>query len=181
MRFWGAVKLWAVTSLAFSQEQFPGTKTDLAHSAGQSSGLMPLFQMAIVAGVILMFLKVWLPKILNRVNRRISTKPGGGISIEESATFAGGTLYVVTARGKTLLLSASTQGVNCLADLTSTSAKADEPSAFIDVLESVKAENSPSLFLRSENEEGAGGRRQQTPNREIDVDELLRSARGLVR
>ena len=176
MRFWGGVKLWLVSSLAFSQEQFLGTKTDLSTSSGQSAGLMPLFQMAVVAGVILLFLKVWLPKILHRVNRKISTKPRGGISIEESATFAGGTLYVVTARGKTLLLSASTQGVNCLADLTTSEAKADDRKAFIDVLD--KVEGSPTPCSQEEGEEGW---RSQIPNRQIDVDELLRSARGLVR
>ena len=43
----------------------------------------------------------------------------GGLRLDEkSAAFAGGNLYVVRAKSKTLLLSVATTGVTCLADLT---------------------------------------------------------------
>jgi hypothetical protein len=129
----------ACSVAAFAQEPFPGAKADLAGTQGgspsaTSNGLMPLFQMAVAAAVILVFLKVWMPKIVSRMNKRLSPTTGGGIRIEESATFAAGTLYIANVRGKSLLLCASQQGVTCLADLTENAPKPEE-AAFADVLQ----------------------------------------------
>ncbi len=123
---------------AWSQEGFLGTKSDVvkaapATQAAAGSGLMPLVQMAVVAGIAMLVLKVVIPKLTSKLNRRISPTIGGGIRVEESATFAGGSLYVVSARKKTLLLCASGQGVSCLADLTDPAPTCEEP-LFVDIL-----------------------------------------------
>jgi flagellar biogenesis protein FliO len=59
-----------------------------------------------------------MPKLMGKMNKRLVTSAGSDIRIEESASFAGGSLYVVSARGKTLLLSVNAQGVQCLSDLS---------------------------------------------------------------
>ena len=73
-----------------------------------------LFALAIVGAG----LKFALPALMKRFGGRISTPTNGSIRIEESAAFPGGRLYVVEARGRTLLLGATSQNVACLADLT---------------------------------------------------------------
>lgn len=139
--------LW--TAAAFAQGGFLGTKDDVvktgaANPSTGSAGLMPLVQMAVVAGIAMLVLKVVIPKLTARFNRRISTTVGAGIRIEESATFAGGSLYVVSARNRTLLLSASGQGVSCLADLTDPAPKAEQP-LFVDFLnEATRKSDAPA-------------------------------------
>lgn len=146
MRRWGGLMAALIAGSAFAQDTFPGTKPDIVAGAAPSSGgsgLMPLFQMAIAAALILMFLKVWLPKLLGRINRRMDAKPGVGIRIEEAATFAAGTLYLVEVRGHALLLCAAANGVTCLADLTEAGRTRQEKPAFFEILDE-KASRRPS-------------------------------------
>lgn len=112
---------------ALGQEQgFLGTKSSPVTVSSNSGGIgvMPLIQMAIALAIVLGLLKFVLPKMVGKMNKKLVTSVTSGLHIEESANFAGGTLYIVRARSKTLLLSVSTQGVNCLADITE---KAEEP------------------------------------------------------
>lgn len=95
---------------------------------------MPFVQMLVALGVVLLLIKFALPKLVGKLNKRLVTGVGSGIRIEESASFAGGNLYVVSARAKTLLLSVSPSGVNCLADLTETQSAPQAP-LFMDILE----------------------------------------------
>jgi flagellar biogenesis protein FliO len=81
-------------------------------------GIMSFVQMMVALGIVLLLLKFVLPKLATKLNKKIVTKVGSGIQIEESAAFAGGTLYIVNAKSKSLLLSVNSQGVSCLADLT---------------------------------------------------------------
>jgi hypothetical protein len=126
-----------------AQETFAGTKRDIATSSAGASGigLMPLFQMLLALGIVFVLLKVLLPKLAAKVTRRIATPLNSSIYIEEGASFAGGMLYVVSAKGKTLLLSAGAHGVSCLADLTTEPSRQPEPPAFMDIL--AEAENTP--------------------------------------
>jgi hypothetical protein len=114
-----ALGLLPVLSLA---DDLLGTKSDpiSAPSSGSTGGLglAPMLQMLVALGIVLILLKVLLPKLLTKFNKKLVTKFDGGIVIEESASFAGGTLYVVKARKKTLLLSVAATGVVCLSDLT---------------------------------------------------------------
>jgi flagellar biogenesis protein FliO len=74
--------------------------------------------MIIALGVVLVLLKLVMPKLVSKLNKKIVTKVGSAIQIEESAAFAGGSLYIVKAKSKTLLLSVTAAGVTCLADLS---------------------------------------------------------------
>lgn len=97
-----------------------GTKSDSAALAGGGSpvGVMPLLQMLIALGIVFALLKFGLPKVASRLNKHLATPLNSSIRIEESANFAGGALYLVNVKQRTLLLSVGTHGVNCLADVT---------------------------------------------------------------
>ncbi len=143
MRLLALGSLSCLFAAALAQSPFPGTKPDVARgnttAADLSSpGLMPLVQMALVAGIVLLVLKVVLPKFASKLNKKLQPSVGGGIRIEESATFAGGSLFIVSARGRTLLLSVSGQGVSCLSDLSS-AARDDPQPVFMDLLEDARA------------------------------------------
>ena len=108
-------------------QQF-GTKRDVMAAAGGSgSSMMPLFQMLVALGIVFALLKFGLPKLASKLNKKLVTGTNSSIQIEESANFAGGSLYIVTARGKTLLLSVGTNGVSNVADLTPTEKPVEQP------------------------------------------------------
>lgn len=120
-----------------------GTKKDVlvgSGASGSTAGLggMQLLQMIVAIAIVVGLLKWLLPKVLLRLNKRIGTGVGSSIEIEESATFAGGNLIVVKARGKTLLLCVSNSGVSCLADLTA-AAPTPDPPAFFELLDEASA------------------------------------------
>jgi flagellar biogenesis protein FliO len=124
-----------------------GTKSDPAASSGGGCvGFGPMIQMLVALGIVLILLKVLLPKLVTKFGKKMVTTFDGGIKIEESANFAGGTLYVVKARKKTLLLSVHSAGVTCLSDLTETDSLAEAPTfqemvdtAVVEVLPAPKA------------------------------------------
>jgi flagellar biogenesis protein FliO len=105
---------------ALSAAQTLGTKSDSAALAGGGSpvGVMPLLQMLFALGIVFALLRFGLPKVANRLNKHLATPLNSSIRIEESANFAGGALYLVSVKHRTLLLSVGTHGVNCLADVT---------------------------------------------------------------
>src|SRR5687767_10574766 len=118
----GIVLLGLMLSNWAGAQTYAGTKTDPIKTATAQSptsfGLMPFFQLLVALGIVLLVLKFVLPKFISKLNKRLVTSQEGGIKVEESASFAGGDLYIVNARGKALLLSVATTGVTCLADLT---------------------------------------------------------------
>jgi len=122
----GFVPVWALAQ----QTSFPGTKKDIlsAPTTGGSSalGVLQLAQLLIALGIVFVVVRYLLPKLAARMGKRLNTKLGSEIKIEESASFAGGMLYIVQARGRSLLISVGAQGVTCLADLTE-KPKAEEP------------------------------------------------------
>lgn len=131
MRKWAWLVGFAAVQMAQAQGTgFLGTKADAAKKvAGDPStpSIMPLLQMLLVAGILLYLFKSLAPKLISKFNKRLVTNNSGNIFIEESAQFAGGSLFVVTARQRTLLLSVGSNGVNCLADLTATAVQPDPP------------------------------------------------------
>ena len=93
-----------------------------------------LFNVLLALGIVYGLLRYAMPKVLARMNKRLVTGAGSAIKVEESASFAGGSLYVVSARGKTILLAVGSQGVRFLTDLTETPT-APEPPSFGDLVE----------------------------------------------
>jgi flagellar biogenesis protein FliO len=121
----------ATGPLAMGGEGFLGTKASpvagpmTADTGG--AGFMPFLQMMIALVIVLALLKFVMPKMVTKLNKKLVTKLGSGIRIEESAAFAGGTLYIVQAKSKTLLLSVTSSGVACLSDLTEAQPQPDLP------------------------------------------------------
>ncbi|MBX3120362.1 MAG: hypothetical protein KF784_14970 [Fimbriimonadaceae bacterium] len=143
MRIWATLTyIGLLASAALAQGDansiYSATKNDVVSGVTKSSdggaSLMPLIQMALAVTVVVFLLKGLLPKIAVKLNKSLSTKTGGAIKIEESATFAGGTLYIVNAKAKTLLISVNGTGVNCLADITDENPKPVAPT-FMEILE----------------------------------------------
>lgn len=132
----GCLPLWA----SAQQTSFPGTKKDILvapTSSGSSAlGVLQLAQLLIALGVVFVVVRYLLPKLAARMGRRLNTKIGSDIKIEESASFAGGMLYIVQVRGKTLLISVGAQGVSCLADLTEKPKAEENFTTFKEIVES---------------------------------------------
>lgn len=122
---------------ALSAAQTLGTKSDSAALAGGGSpvGIMPLVQMLIALGIVFTLLKFGLPKVANRLNKHLATPLNSSIRIEESANFAGGALYLVSVKSRTLLLSVGSHGVNCLAEVSEPKPIA-EPATFEELVQS---------------------------------------------
>ena len=137
LRF-AAFLLTAVCLSAAQGQGFPGAKPDPAGasslSQGAGGGMGALFNVLLALGIVYGLLRYAMPNVLSRMNKRLVTGAGSAIKVEESASFAGGSLYVVSARGKTILLAVGSQGVRFLTDLTETPT-APEPPSFGDLVE----------------------------------------------
>ena len=92
------------------------------------------------------------------------TGAASSLKIEESANFAGGSLYVVRARRKTLLLGVTGTAVSCLADLTEEEDAQPLPPTFNEIL--VEAEvNGPEFETV---EESAAPVAERPPHDELE-------------
>ncbi|MBL8065375.1 MAG: flagellar biosynthetic protein FliO [Chthonomonadaceae bacterium] len=139
------IGLWFVICAAHvAIAQSLGTKKDIATSKPTASGPivqpMDLIQMVVALAVVGFLVKWLVPKAVAFFGKRITTPIGSTIRLEESATFGGGQLQVVTVRGKALLLSVSSGGVSFLADLTE-EAPVNDPPLFMDVLDQADPTN----------------------------------------
>ena len=133
----------ALGAVAFAGDALSGMKADPLTSGASASGsggvgFMALVQMVVALAIVQVVVKYALPKFASTFNKRLATGTGSSIKVEESAAFAGGNLYVVSVRGKDLLLSASASGVVCLADLTEGPTQS-EPLGFDEMLEAAHA------------------------------------------
>jgi flagellar biogenesis protein FliO len=133
--------LFPVVLLAQSQL---GTKADLVSSpverTAQGTSVVPQFLTALVAlGIAIVLLKYFAPKLLAKFNRGLATPLNSSVIVEESASFASGSLQVVTVRGKSILLAISPQGVTYLTDVPS-HAPVDPAPAFFELLDEQSSE-----------------------------------------
>jgi hypothetical protein len=140
--------LTILPSLVWAGEGFAGTKTGMAASSASAApspvGPAAIFQMILALAIVLGLLKVVLPKLAGRINKKLATTLDSDLRIEESASFAGGTLYIVQARRKSLLLSVSPSGVSCLADLTEGPQLPPDPPTFRELVEEAPGDALPS-------------------------------------
>lgn len=116
------ILLTAFAQVSLSQT-FLGTKAggstvSLEPTAAGGPGLGSFVQMVIALGIVLALVKVVVPKLAGRMNRKLVTSANSTLKIEETAHFAGGTLYIVRARSKTLLLGVNGTAISCLADIS---------------------------------------------------------------
>lgn len=149
--------------LCLAGSGFLGTKADGVSAPGAYTGPVSgaaIFQLLVALGIVLLLVRYVLPKALTKFNRKLHPSLGG-IRIEESASFAGGNLYVVTARSKTLLLATSGSSVSCLADLTEAASAAEEPKTFQEMMEGEMMEGATD------------DRREATEDRRPATDDLF--------
>ncbi len=144
MRFDLVAAALVLGTLAQAQDKAaPVTKPDISLPKGESLapgfGFAPMLQMAVAVILVVVALKFLLPKLMPMLSRRMTTGLNSSIRIEESAAFAGGNLYVVTARDRTLLVAIGSQGATCLADLTPNAQEPDKKAFFEMVDEAMKA------------------------------------------
>lgn len=107
--------------------------------SGPIISYLDILKLTLAVAVVALIMKFALPAVMRKMGGRLAPGVGSSIKIEESATIANGNLYVVSVRGKTLLLAAATSGVTLLTDLTEGERKeqqalADNP-AFFEVLD----------------------------------------------
>ena len=95
-----------------------GTRASAGEFDASPVGVGPVVQLLLALLIVGAGIRFALPAVVRRFGGRLSTEAGGTIRIEESASFPGGRLYVVEARGRVLLLGTTPQNVSMLADLT---------------------------------------------------------------
>lgn len=114
-----------------------GTKPDIVVQQPPASSVGPwdLAQMVVALAIVFALLKWALPKVVARMNKRLVTKAGSSITVEESASFGGGNLQIVNARGRTLLICVTPSAVSCLADLTHAPQTENAEPAFFEMVD----------------------------------------------
>lgn len=133
----------AVCFSAFAFPQYLGTKTggggpvSLEPTAAGGPGVGSFVQMVIALGVVLALVKFIVPKLAGKMGRKLVTSANSSLKIEETAHFAGGTLYIVRARAKTLLLGVNGTAITCLADISE--APVDNVPTFQEIVEAEEA------------------------------------------
>jgi len=125
-----------------------GTKTDVIGGTMEAPALPIL---PTLGGMVLVYVLLkWLAPILHKKGlKKLNTTLGSSVKIEEVATFPGGTLYVVEARGKTLLIGQGTTGLSCLADLTDSTRPPQEP-AFFELVDSAQKQAATAVAAMPE-------------------------------
>ncbi|MHB8636165.1 MAG: hypothetical protein ACYC96_06810 [Fimbriimonadaceae bacterium] len=118
------VALVGLAAVSFAGQGVAGTRLGGEYappSTGNTGvGFGALAQMMLALAIVAFLLKWVLPRIAGKVTKRFVTTTKSGIQIEESAQFAGGSLYIINARGKSLLISVAGTNVTTLADLPQT-------------------------------------------------------------
>ena len=127
------------TKGAFGTKASGGAGTTAAMSNGGPS-IFSIIQMIIAVAIVVGLMKFVLPKIVSKMGGKLTTTLNGGIRIEESATFPGGNLYVVTVSDRKLLLGATAQSISTLADLGPV-VKPNPGPAFLDYLDNADTSN----------------------------------------
>jgi flagellar biogenesis protein FliO len=162
---------FALSGLALSgatlAQGFAGTKSGSAAStpaSGSAPGIPAMLQMLVAVGIVVFLLKAVLPRIASKVNKKLVTGAASSLKIEESANFAGGSLYVVRARRKTILLGVTGTAVTCLADLTEEEDAQPLPPTFNEIL--VEAEVNGPEFETAE--ESAAPVAERPPHDELE-------------
>jgi flagellar biogenesis protein FliO len=105
-------------------------------------GVLPVIQMVLALAIVIAAVKWLMPLALKKFGKRWTSPSGAAIKIEESAAIGPAHVFVVTVRGKTMLLGATAESVTCLADLTAP--QKPEEATFRELLE--RAEQVPSDF-----------------------------------
>ena len=146
-----ALGAFAFSILAFAQDgALETTKTDILTKTQPSPtpvfNPLDMVQMFLALGLVFFLLKWALPRIAAKLNKRLVSKSGADIKLEEAASFGSGSLQVVEVRSKVLLLGVMPTGISFLAELTDEATEADEQ-AFFEMVD--EANERPTADLRA--------------------------------
>lgn len=125
---------------AFSQSGMLGTKSDStpALQASQSSGggwIQMIIALVLVLGIMRFLLpKLISSKVMTKIGGKLTSGVGSEIKIEETASFPGGNLHLVTVKGRSLLLGTTPTSITTLADLGMKQVN-NPGDAFMDILD----------------------------------------------
>jgi flagellar biogenesis protein FliO len=132
-RFFVLLCLVLSSSFALAEDGILGTKGDASSALqGPASTGGSLLQMIIAVLVVFGLMKFMLPKVMAKFGGKLNPGLGSSIKIEESASFQGGTLYLVSVKDRSLLLGVAGSSITTLADLGNANKPdvADERNAF---------------------------------------------------
>ena len=146
-----ALGAFAFSILAFAQDgALETTKTDILTKTQPTPtpvfNPLDMVQMFLALGLVFFLLKWALPRIAAKLNKRLVSKSGADIKLEEAASFGSGSLQVVEVRSKVLLLGVMPTGISFLAELTDEATEADEQ-AFFEMVD--EANERPTNDLRA--------------------------------
>ena len=85
---------------------------------GGGIGFAAVFQMLLALVIVVLLVRWLVPKYAAKLSKRFTTNAGTDLLVQESASIAGHQIVLVKARGRTLLVGASSSGLTLLADLT---------------------------------------------------------------
>lgn len=121
-----------------------GTKPDVIVAGGGSGApsIWPLVQTMLVLGVLFYLLKAFGPKIVQRMNKRLTPDLDSPIRVHESVPCGPATLQVIEVRGRQLLIAISPQGLTYLTDVTErTEAQAPtQAAAFFELVDEAESQ-----------------------------------------
>jgi flagellar biogenesis protein FliO len=134
-RFFVLLCLVLSSSFALAEDGILGTKGDASSALqGPASTGGSLLQMIIAVLVVFGLMKFMLPKVMAKFGGKLNPGLGSSIKIEESASFQGGTLYLVSVKDRSLLLGVAGSSITTLADLGNAN-KPDPGPTFMEILD----------------------------------------------
>lgn len=124
---------------AYGQSALAQAKDDLMPRRGPTLdagiGPMQLLQLLLALAIVVILLKVVLPRLAPRIQRRIAHHPGSSVRVTESIELGGAGLHLVQVRDRELLIGTATSGVQLIADVTPASSSPPPPT-FLDFVDS---------------------------------------------
>ena len=144
LRFVTTLSFALATAYCAAQDGMLGTKGDSASqftpSTSSGGGLL---QMVLAVIVVMVLMKLFLPKMMAKYGSKLSTGLNSAIKVEESASFAGGSIHLVTVKGRTLLLGSTPTTITTLADLGE-APKNDPGPTFMEMVEAAPVRDFPT-------------------------------------
>jgi len=139
----------ALSSLALAEDGILGTKSDSVSALqGPASSGGSMLQMIIAVLVVFGLMKFFMPKLVAKFGGKLNTGVGSAIKIEESASFQGGNLYLVSVKDRSILIGVAGTNITTLADLGTAHKPNPGPTfmEYLDVADTAKAINTEPIL-----------------------------------
>lgn len=171
MRFLTFCILIAQASQGLAQSALEATKSSGASQVTSSTGngMMPMVQMLVALGIVAALLKFALPKLSPSLKTKFNSSLGSSLRVEESTTVPGGSICVVSVRGRTLLIGVNPNSISVLSDLTDIEKESAKDQAFFEMVDQAVPITSAVVHLVEEPAETV----TSTPAAAVDRTEIL--------